>query len=119
MPFALNIPVSETLGELKKACKQQPLMMQARIRMLILMKQAGDKGISKRELIEAVGACSQSTHNWRTAYKESGMNALLFNGRKGKAGKPSIFTKQEHQKIADKLTAPQNGLAGGFVELQQ
>ena len=64
------------------------------------------------------GVCSQSIHNWRSSYRTGGMEALLSNGRKGKAGKPSVFTKQEHQKIANKLGDPKNGLAG-FVELQQ
>lgn len=118
MSFALHIPVKETLAELKKLYKQQSLMMQPRIRMLIIMKQSGENGISKRELMEGVGACSQSIHNWRTSYRAGGMKALLSNGRKGKAGKPSVFTKEEHQKIGNKLRDPRNGLAG-FVELQQ
>lgn len=118
MSLALHIPVRETLVELKKLYRQQPPMMQPRIRMLILMKHSEGKGVSKRELMEKVGACSQSIHNWRTAYKDGGMKALLSNGRKGKAGKPSVFTRQEHQKIANKLRDPKNGLAG-FIELQQ
>lgn len=118
MSFALHIPVKETLAELKKLYRQQPLMMQPRLKMLIVMKQSEEKGISKRELMERVGACSQSIHNWRSSYRTGGMEALLSNGRKGKAGKPSVFTKQEHQKIANKLGDPKNGLAG-FVELQQ
>ena len=118
MSFALNIPVKETLAELKKLYRQQPLMMQPRLKMLIVMKQSEEKGISKRELMERVWVCSQSIHNWRSSYRTGGMEALLSNGRKGKAGKPSVFTKQEHQKIANKLGDPKNGLAG-FVELQQ
>jgi transposase len=86
--------------------------------MLILMKKAGDKGISKRDLMEGVGASSQSIHNWRTAYRQGGLDALFFNGRKGKAGKPSVFTKEEHKKLEKKLNDPRNGLAG-YVELQQ
>ena len=93
-------------------------MLQPRVRMLILMKKAGDKGISKRDLMEGVGASSQSIHNWRTAYRQGGLDALLFNGRKDKAGRPSIFTKEEHKKLEEKLNDPKNGLAG-YVELQQ
>ncbi|MBK7740057.1 MAG: helix-turn-helix domain-containing protein [Saprospiraceae bacterium] len=68
--------------------------------------------------MSCVGASSQSIHNWRTAYKNGGMEALLHNGRKGKVGKPSIFTLEEHKKIEQKLNDPKNGLAG-YVELQQ
>lgn len=118
MSFALYIPVKESLQELKNLQKQASLMMHPRIKMLLLMKKAGDKGISKRELMDSVGVCSQSIHNWRTAYRRGGIDALLVNGRKGKAGKPSVFTKEEHQKIEEKLRDPKNGLAG-YVELQK
>ncbi|MBK7739648.1 MAG: hypothetical protein IPI42_03555 [Saprospiraceae bacterium] len=37
--------------------------------------------------MSCVGASSQSIHNWRTAYKNGGMEALLHNGRKGESGK--------------------------------
>jgi transposase len=83
-----------------------------------MMKRAGASGISKRELMDSVGACSQSIHNWRTSYKLGGMDALLSNGRVGKCGKPSIFTKEEHKKIEALLHNPKNGLAG-YVELHK
>ena len=118
MSNALFIPVKETLPELRQHLKKATLMMQPRIKMLIAMKQAGEKGISKRSLMEDIGACSQSIHSWRTAYKKGGMEALLFNGRLGKVGKPSVFTKQEHARLEKKLRDPKNGLAG-YVELQQ
>ncbi len=118
MSFALSVPVKESMKELRAALKASSLMMQPRIKMLIAMKNSGEQGISKRELMDTVGASSQSIHNWRTAYKNGGMEALLLNGRKGKAGRPSVLTKQEHQMIEQKLHNPKNGLAG-FVELQQ
>jgi hypothetical protein len=46
------------------------------------------------------------------------MKALLSNGRVGKCGKPSIFTKEEHKKMEALLHNPKNGLAG-YVELQK
>lgn len=118
MSFALYIPVKESMQKLRSLLKAASVMMQPRIKMLLVMKKAGDKGISKRELMDSVGVCSQSIHNWRTAYKEGGLDTLLINGRKGKAGKPSVFTKEEHQRIGQKLRDPKNGLAG-YVELQQ
>ena len=118
MSFALFIPVKETAKELRVRLKKSSLMMAPRIKMLLAMKKAGSDGISKRELMESVGACSQSIHNWRTAYKVGGIELLLANGRKGNAGKPSVFTKEEHNKMAEKLHDAKNGLAG-YAELQQ
>lgn len=118
MSYSLNIPVKENMQELRKLLRQSSVMMQPRIKMLIAMKKEQAAGISKRALMDAVGACSQSIQNWRTWYKQGGMEALLANGRKGNAGKPSVFTKQEHLKMGEKLSNPQNGLAG-FVELQK
>lgn len=118
MSFALVVPVKESVSDLKILFRKSTPMMQPRIKMLIAIKKAGTEGISKRELMENVGASSQSIHNWRTAYKQGGMDSLLYNGRKGKAGKPSLFTQDEHERIAKKLKDPRNGLAG-FRELQQ
>jgi transposase len=86
--------------------------------MLLEMKKAGESGISKRELMDCVGVCSQSIQIWRTAYKNGGMEALLSNEKKGKCGKPSIFTKGEHQMMEALLHNPKNGLTG-YVELQK
>lgn len=118
MSFALVIPVKESVSDLKILFRKSSPMMQPRIKMLIAMKKAGIEGVSKRELMDNVGASSQSIHNWRTAYKQGGMDSLLYNGRKGKAGKPSLFTQEEHERIAKKLKDPRNGLSG-FTELQQ
>lgn len=43
---------------------------------------------------------------------------MLHNGRKGKAGKLSVFSKEEHKRIEKKLKDASNGLAG-YIELQQ
>ena len=118
MSFALYIPVTESIQELRSVLKKCGLMMQPRLKMLIVMKKAGEAGISKRALMDIVGASSQSIHNWRTAYKQGGLEALLHNGRKGKVGAPSTFTPEEHLRIEQKLRDPKNGLAG-YVELQQ
>ncbi len=118
MSYALYIPVTETIRALKSALKSSSAMIAPRIKMLIEMKKAGEEGISKRDLMDNVGVSSQSIHNWRTAYKNGGMEAMVHNGRKGKAGKPSVFTIEEHRQIEQKLKDPKNGLAG-YIELQQ
>lgn len=118
MSYALYIPVTETVKELRSILKTSSPMIAPRIKMLLEMNKAGENGISKRELMDNVGASSQSIHNWRTVYKQGGMEALVYNGRKGKVGKPSVFTKEEHVEMEQKLKDPKNGLAG-YVELQQ
>ncbi len=118
MSSSLMIPVKESMKELKQLLKSSSSMMHPRIKMLVLMKQNSDKGLSKRALMEGVGVCSQSIQNWRTAYKTGGIEKLLFNGRKGNSGKPSVISEEEKKLIEKKLKDPQNGLAG-YIELQQ
>jgi transposase len=118
MSLALYIPVTESLKELRVMLKQSSPMFQPRLKMLLVMKNAGESGISKRELIDSVGVCGQSIQNWRTAYKRDGMYALLSNGKRGRCGRSSIFTKDEHQTMEALLHNPHNGLAG-YVELQK
>ena len=115
MSFALNIPVKESLSELKKLQKASSPLIQPRLKMLIEMKKAGQAGISKRALMDVVGASSQSIHTWRSNYKNGGIDLLVAHNKKG--FKPSVFTSEEHQKIAVVLNNPQNGLQG-YKELQ-
>jgi transposase len=117
MSNPLFIPVAESLAALKSELKKAPLFAHPRIKMLMEMKKAGEAGVSKRELMDSVGASSQSIHTWRTAYKEHGLGAMLSSGRKGKAGRPSVFTDAEHERIGQKLNDPKNGLRG-YKELQ-
>jgi|GEM_PF-107763 len=118
MSYALYIPVKETVKELRTLLRTSSPIITPRIRMLLEMRQAGQKGVSKRALMDAVGASSQSIHNWRSAYKQGGMETLVYNGRKDKVGKPSVFTMEEHRQIEQKLKDPKNGLAG-YIELKQ
>ena len=84
--------------------------------MLMEIKKEGNKGVSKRELMNRTGASSQSIQNWRTLYKQGGLERLLFHNKKG--FKPSVFTEEEHQKISTLLHNPNNDITG-FVELKQ
>lgn len=118
MSYPLNIVVTETINELRTLLKHAIPMMQPRVKMLMEIKKAGSAGISKRQLMENLGVCSQSVHNWRTAYKEGGIEALLHNGRKGKAGRSSVLSQDEHRLLEKKLKDPQNGLVG-YVELRE
>lgn len=84
--------------------------------MLIEMKKEGEKGISKRELMSRIGASSQSIHNWRTTYKEGGLDKLLSHHRTG--FKPSIFTKEENLRLRELLHDPNNDISG-YSELRE
>jgi transposase len=117
MSKPLIFPISESIDELKSLIKKSSLMMQPRLRMLLFIKKAGDTGISKRALMDNVSASSQSIHNWRTAYKNGGIESLLSNGRKGKAGRPSVFSKEQQMAISKKLNDPKNNYRG-YKELQ-
>ena len=75
MSKPLIFPISESIDELKSLIKKSSLMMQPRLRMLLFIKKAGDTGISKRALMDNVSASSQSIHNWRTAYKNGGIES--------------------------------------------
>ncbi len=116
MSFALIIPVKESLSDLRRLLKKAQPIFVPRIKMLIEMKKEGTSGISKRELMNRIGAGSQSIHNWRTLYKEGGLDKLLSHNRKG--FKPSVFTEEEHRKISVLLHQPKNDITG-FVELRE
>lgn len=118
MSKVLNILVKESITEIRALIKKESLMMQPRLKMLLIIKQSLDVGVSKRELMETVGASSQSIHNWRTAYKKDGMLGLLKNNRKGRAGRQSIFSKVQQVAIGKKLNDPKNNLRG-YKELQK
>ncbi len=98
MSYALYIPVIESLADLRSLLKKALLMLQPQPKDVDNYEKSGDKGISKRELMDSVGASSQGIHTWRTMYKQGGMEALMHNGRKGKAGNPSVFSKDEYKK---------------------
>jgi len=116
MSFALIIPVKESLPDLRKLLKKAQPIFVPRIKMLIEMKKEGTSGISKRELMNRIGAGSQSIHNWRTLYREGGLDKLLSHNRKG--FKPSVFTEEEHTRLFELLHNPKNDITG-FVELKE
>jgi transposase len=116
MALPSYIPVKESIKELKSLLKTSTILFHPRIKMLIAMQKVGDVGISKRALMDAVVASSQSIQDWRTLYKNGGIEALLCHKMKG--NKPSVFTKEEHQKIEAKLKDAKNPLRG-FKELNE
>jgi transposase len=111
-----KIVIKESLNELRKLQKNSIPMIANRLRVLIEFKKHEETGISKREVSDIVGVNHNSVQTWRSKYIFGGIDAILSYEKK--EGRPSLITKQEHEKIEAKLKNPQNGL-NGFVELQQ
>lgn len=116
MSNTLFIPVVEPITLLKQKLKKAIPLFAPRIRMLIEMKQAGSSGISKRALMERVGASSQSIHTWRTNYKNGGLTLLLSHHKTG--FKPPTFNNEEHKELEKILHNPTNNITG-YVELNE
>ena len=116
MSNALYVKVEESEKEILKLIKKSIPMLVPRLKMLLAMKKAGEKGITKVELQESTGCCGQSIQTWRTAYKEGGMTALLSHKMIGY--KPSIFTADEDKKLEELMKNPKNNIKG-YKELGQ
>jgi transposase len=71
---------------------------------------------SKYALATALGVDKNSIHNWKTAYGQGGLSALVVEKRGGK--KPSLIDKGTALAIARKLADPYEA-PRSFRELQQ
>jgi len=112
LPKIIQVKESET--ELNALVKKASNLIRPRIRMLIEMKRHQKMGISKRDLAEIVGVNHNSIQTWRTMYEQGGITDLCSHKKIG--FRPSVFTKEEHTVIEDKLKDPKNGLRG-YTEL--
>lgn len=110
MALPKKIKVKENLKDLQKLYKKSDSLIQPRIKMLIELKKYEDTGISKRALAKEVGVDHNSIQTWRTTYLKGGLELLCRHNMKGY--KPTILNTREHQKIAEKLSDPENGLQG-------
>jgi transposase len=104
------IQVKESLPELRRLHKKASNLIAPRIRMLIELKKHEEQGISKRELADLIGVNHNSIQTWRTIYVQGGITYLCSHRKKG--FRPSVFTKDEHKVIEEKLNDPFNGLRG-------
>jgi transposase len=111
-----NITVVESIEELRRVLKNVSPFIAPRIKMLIEMKKHQESGISKRILAVQIGVNHNSIQSWRTMYAQGGLSRLCSHHKKG--FRPSVFTKEEHSLIEDKLNDPKNGLRG-YTELQE
>jgi transposase len=108
--------VNETISELKALLKSTKPIFVPRLRMLIEIKKHETAGISKRDLADLVGVNHNSIQSWRSIYSNGGIKALISHRKTGY--KKSIFTKEEHLAIKEKLHNPENGIRG-YKELLQ
>jgi len=116
MSIPKQIKIIETEQEIKNLIKKSIPFIAQRLRVLLVIKQNETNGISKREVSKLVGVDPNSVQNWRTIYINKGIEGILKHNKTG--FRPSVFSKEQHQKIKDKLNDPQNGLQG-YVELKE
>lgn len=114
MANPLEFKVKESISELKKLLKSEPVHMASKIRMLLIAVQS-NKPMSKNDLARQVGVNPNSIQSWRSTYLRHGISDLLKDGRIG--FKPSVISKQSHKKIEKKLNNPQQGFTS-YRELQ-
>ena len=116
MAKPLIIRVSESVNELKSyILKAKTAAKKNRLKILLEIKKAGDKGISKRELSKKTKLNHNTIQIWRKKYEREGISAFLEDGRTG--FKPSVVTAEEHEAICARLHDPYNGLQG-YMELK-
>ncbi|NJM80339.1 MAG: hypothetical protein HC854_13330 [Flavobacterium sp.] len=115
MPTVKKIIIKETEKEIKKLLKVSNSFIGQRLRVLLILKQNEETGISKREVAKLAGVDPNSVQNWRTLYSNTGIEGLMKHQKTG--FKPSVFNTIEHQKLQIKLNDSQNGLQG-YVELK-
>lgn len=115
MALPKKIVIKETEKEIKKLLKQSIPFIGQRLRVLLVLKQNEEIGISKRDAAKLTGVDPNSIQNWRALYIKYGINGLMKHNKIG--FKQSVFTEIEHKKIEEKLNDPKNGLQG-YVELK-
>ena len=95
-----TIQIKQTALELKQILKKQPLHLQKRIQMLLLIKEA--KHSSKYDLAIALSVNPNSIQSWRSKYTQGGLKNLLVYNRT--SHKKRVITPELHKAIEKKLT---------------
>ena len=95
-----TIQIKQAALELKQILKKQPLHLQKRIQMLLLIKE--DKHSSKYDLAIALSVNPNSIQTWRSKYIQGGINNLLVYNRT--SHKKRVITPELHKAIEKKLT---------------
>jgi len=115
MAFAKQVIIKEDLNTLKIHAKNGNELIKKRMRLLIELKKGKSNAQSKLVLATKLGVNHNSIVKWRNLYLSGGIEALLQDGRKG-GYKPSVVTKQEHEKLKILLNDKHNQIVG-YTEL--
>jgi hypothetical protein len=115
MAFAKQVIIKEDLVTLKIHAKKGNELIKKRMRLLIELKKGKSGAQSKLVLADKLGVNHNSIIKWRNLYLSGGIEVLLQDGRKG-GYKPSVVTKQEHEKLKTLLNDKHNQLVG-YTEL--
>ena len=107
----LNIPVKESVSELKDLQRQYPGKFKV-LQMLLLMKRQG--AVSKNQLALSLGVSDKSVQTWRTQYLKAGIIPLLEEKRGGK--KIAAINAKVHHQLSKRLINPQQGFRS-FIEI--
>jgi len=115
MANAKQMVIKETEKEIKNLIKKTIPFIGQRLRVLLILKQNEESGISKREVAKLAMVDPNSVQKWRALYLNAGIEGLMKHQKTG--FKPSVFNLIEHNKLETILNNPQNGLQG-YVELK-
>ena len=115
MALAKQINVKEYLSILKIHAKNGNDLIKKRMRLLIELKKNKSFAQSKIVLSNKLGINHNSIVKWRNLYLSGGIEALLKDGRKG-GYKPSLVTKEEHDRLKILLNDRHNQIVG-YTEL--
>lgn len=109
MSLPKGVIVKESIKELKRLQKVSKPLFIPRLRMLQVIKDS-KKPLSKTALSKLVGVNHNSIQKWRSMYLEGGLEGLLAH--KTTASAPFMFTKDERERIYNKLSDPKSGIRG-------
>jgi len=115
MAYAKQMVIKETEKEIKNLLKKAIPFIGQRLRVLLILKQNEESGISKRDVAKLALVDPNSVQKWRALYLNTGIEGLMKHQKTG--FKPSVFNLIEHNKLETILNNPQNGLQG-YVELK-
>ena len=103
MPATFHILVKESAEELKRQQSRVSVYLRPRIRMLSLIA-AGTTRVGV--LCTKLGVSAPALKEWKTKYRDGGIEALLHEGRGG--DKRSGISEEQRQQIEQKLSEPKN-----------
>ncbi len=89
------IQIKESEKERKNLLKNSIPFIAQRLRVLLILKQHQEIGISKRDVAKLTSVDLNSVQTWRTFYQNKGIKGLMELHKTG--FKPTVFNTKEHQ----------------------